>query len=299
MELRNIVHIFYKSGRTLVRATGLTGPARKLLGPAAGRFVYRRSANADGSLMVQGRKMFLAPEGSYPSPDMVVDRYEKATTDLFRQLLKPGMVVVDVGANVGYFSLLAAELVGDSGKVYAFEPEPGNNGVLRKNIDINSISNIQVEEKAVSDSSGTAEFFLSELDSGSHSLYGEAARGVREHFQVTTTTIDEFHESEGWPNVDLIKIDVEGGELGVLKGMESLMEKTPDVKLIIEYCPFLIEATGAEPSDLLDRLYSKSYQIQFIDDKKGVLPLDSEESDAITARLLKQKTYINILCSHR
>ena len=223
MELRNLVHFFYKGGRSLVRATGLTGPARKLLGPAAGRFVYSRSANADGSLMIQGRKMFLAPKGSYPSPDMIVDRYEKGTTDLFRELLKPGMVVVDVGANVGYFSLLAAELVGSSGKVYAFEPEPGNHGVLQKNIEINSLSNIQVEEMAVSDNSGVADFFLSELDSGSHSLFGDAARGIRESVQVTTTTLDAFLEAEGWPNIDLVKIDVEGAEDLVFDGARNLL----------------------------------------------------------------------------
>ena len=283
----------------MVRATGLTGPARRLLGPAAGRFIYSRSANADGSLLIQGRKMYLAPKGSYPSPDMIVDRYEKGTTELFRQLLKPGMIVVDVGANVGYFSLLSAELVGSSGKVYAFEPEPGNNGVLQKNIEINSLSNIQVEEMAVSDNSGVADLYLSELDSGSHSLFGDAARGIRKAVQVTTTTLDAFLESEGWPNVDLVKIDVEGAELGVLNGMERLMERSPDLKLIIEYCPFLIEATKAEPVGLLERLYSMSFQIQFIDDKKGVLPLDEADSGRITDRLLKQKTYINIFCSHR
>ena len=95
----------------------------------------------------------------------------------------PGMIVVDVGANVGYFSLLAAELVGSSGKVYAFEPEPGNNGILQQNIEINSLSNIQVEEMAGSDNSGVADLYLSELDSGSHSLFGDAARGIRENFK--------------------------------------------------------------------------------------------------------------------
>jgi len=241
--------------------------------------------------------MFLAPEGSYPSPDMVVDRYEPATTDLFKELLKPGMVMADVGAHVGYFSLLAAEIVGPSGKVFAFEPEPGNHGLLRKNIEVNSLPNIQAVEKAVSDRSGTTEFFLSELDSGSHSLFGKAARGIREKVQVMVTTLDDFFESEGWPNTDLIKIDVEGAELGVLHGMERLIERMPNLNLVIEYCPFLIEATGANPSDLLNRLESKSFQVQFIDDKKGVLPLDAAQLESITARLLKQKTYINILCT--
>ena len=111
---------------------------------------------------------------------MVVDKYERATTDLLKDLLHPGMIFVDVGANIGYFSLLAANLVGTEGTVYAFEPEPGNHELLRKNIELNSYSNIVMIQKAVSNKSGSAPLFLSALDSGSHSLYSEAARGVKE-----------------------------------------------------------------------------------------------------------------------
>lgn len=242
--------------------------------------------------------MFLAPKGSYASPDMVVDRYERATTELFKKLLQPGMIFVDVGANIGYFSLLAAKLVGPEGKVYAFEPEPGNHDLLRKNIELNSYSNIQAIQKAVSDKSESTLLFLSALDTGSHSLYSEAARGLQESVEITTTTIDEFLESEGWPSIDLMKIDVEGAELVVLAGMENLVKRSPNIKLVIEYCPFLIQSTGANPSDLLTKLSSMELQIQIIDDRKGPIPFDSSNLMSITDRLLKQETYINILCYH-
>jgi len=263
----------------------------------AGRLVFNSSVNATRPLLVQGHQMFLAPEGSYASPDMVVDRYERATTDLFKNLLEPGMVFVDVGANIGYFSLLAAKLVGQEGKVYAFEPEPGNHGLLRKNIEINSYSNIQAIQKAISDKTESTLLFLSALDTGSHSLYSEAARGVQESVEITTTTIDEFLESEGWPSINLMKIDVEGAELGVLAGMESLVERSPNMKLVVEYCPFLIQSTGANPSDLLTKLSSMKFLIQIIDDSKGVMPLETSDLMSITDKLLKQETYINILCS--
>lgn len=263
----------------------------------AARFVFNSSVNAGRPLLIQGHEMFLAPEGSYPSPDMVVDRYERATTDLFKQLLRPGMVFVDVGANIGYFSLLAAKLVGTEGKVYAFEPEPGNHGLLRKNIELNSYSNIQAIRKAVSNKSETTQLFLSALDSGSHSLYSEAARGVNESVQVTTTTLDSFLAAEAWPGIDLVKIDVEGAELGVLEGMESLIERSPALKLIVEYCPFLIQSTGEKPSDLLEKLASMQFNVQIIDDIKGVMPFDATDLTSITTKLLKQETYINIVCS--
>jgi len=230
---------------------------------------------------------------------MVVDRYEQATTDLFRQLLQPGMLVVDIGAHVGYFSLLAAELVGSGGTVYAFEPEPNNHALLKKNIELNSYSNIHAIRKAVSNKCGSTQLFLSALDSGSHSIYAAAARGVTGNSLVSTTTLDAFLKGQGWPSVDLVKIDVEGAELTVLEGMESLSQQSGDFNLIVEYCPFLLQSVGAKPSDLLDKLASMDFQVQFVDDKQGLLLPEEANPESITARLLKQETYINLVCTRK
>jgi len=243
--------------------------------------------------------MILAPEGRYPSPDLVVDRYEQATTKLFWQLVKPNMVVVDIGANIGYFTLLAAELVGSSGTVYAFEPEPENYALLKRNIELNSYANIQPIETAVSNESGFIQLYLSAMDNGSHSIYDTAARGVAATQTVATTTLDAFLEKEGWPKIDLVKIDVEGAETTVLAGMEQLCERSPDLNLIVEYCPALIEATGTKPSDLLDQLASMNFNVRFVDEKNGVLPPEASDPDSITKRLFKQENYINLLCSRK
>jgi FkbM family methyltransferase len=249
--------------------------------------------------MIQGHKMILAPDGRYPSPDMVVDKYEQATTNLFRQLIHPGMMVVDVGANIGYFTLLAAELVGSTGIVYAFEPEPDNYALLKKNIQLNSYTNIQPIETAVSDECGAIQLYLSAMDNGSHSIFGAAARGVATTKTVAATTLDGFLEGEGWPNIDLVKIDVEGAENRVLDGMEQLCERSPKLNLIIEYCPALIQATGANPHDLLDRLAAMKLAVRFIDEKNGVLPPEASDPTVITEKLLKQENYINLLCSRK
>ena len=243
--------------------------------------------------------MFLAPVGRYPSPDMVVDKYESTTTQLFRQLLKPGMTVIDVGANVGYFSLLAADLVGSGGTVYAFEPEPENHTLLSTNIEINSYTNIQAKQEAVSNTCGSTPFFLSELDNGSHSIYEAGARGVAARLSVNTTTLDAFVEGEGWPNIDLLKIDVEGAELTVLDGMEQLNQRNPGLTLIIEYCPSLLQAAGVPPLDLLDKLTSMNFKICFADEKKGQVLPEETNPESVTARLLRQETYMNLVCSRR
>jgi len=297
IEIHKLAYRFYSLARASARTFRVSKILRRTVGPLAGRLVFKSSANSGQPFIIQGHQMFLAPKGRYPSPDMVVDRYEQATTKLFRQLIQPGMVVVDVGANVGYFTLLAAELAGSSGTVYAFEPEPNNYALLKKNIQLNSYSNIQPIETAVSNERGSTQLYLSAMDNGSHSIYGMAARGVTETHLVATTTLDAFLEGEGWPKVDLVKIDVEGAEIRVLDGMERLCERSPDFNLIIEYCPVLINATGAKPSDLLDKLASMNLKVRFVDEKNGVMAPEAADLDLITAKLLKQETYMNLLCS--
>jgi len=261
--------------------------------------VYNSSTHSGQPFTIQGHKMFLAPKGRYPSPDMVMDRYEMATTKLFRQIIKPGMVVVDIGANIGYFTLLAAELVGSSGRVLAFEPESENYSLLQTNIQLNTFSNIRPIEAAVSNESGSTQLFLSAMDNGSHSIYGAAARGVSGSRSVATTTLDTYLEMEGWPNVDLVKIDVEGAETKVLDGMQSLCDRSHDLNLIIEYCPALIRAAGDNPSGLLEKLGSMNLNVQFVDEESGVLTPEDSDPTLITSKLLKQESYMNLLCSRR
>lgn len=297
LEPYKLAYRTYAVARAVARAAGINGVLRRSLGRLAGRSVFTLSANTDRPINIQGHKMFLASPGRYPSPDMLMDKYEEATTRVFRQLLRPGMVVVDVGANVGYFSLLAADQVGPTGTVYALEPEPLNHTLLRKNIDLNAYSNIQAVQKAVSNTSGSTQLFLSALDSGSHSIYQAAARGVMGKLSVASTTLDDFVEALGWPSVDLVKIDVEGAELAVLEGMQSLFQRSSGLTLILEFCPFLLQSAGVNPSDLLDKLTSLDFKTQFIDEKKGVLPPDAVDPSTITAKLLKQETYMNLVCS--
>jgi len=264
-----------------------------------GRFLFKISDNSETPLLIQGHKMYLAPAGRYPSPDMIHDRYESATTQLFKQLLKPGMTVIDVGANVGYFSLLAADLVGTNGKVYAFEPEPENYNLLLTNIQINSYGNIETRAEAVSNTCGSIKLFLSELDNGSHSINEAGARGVAATLSVKTTTLDAFLEGEGWPAVNLLKIDVEGAELMVLEGMKHFGQKSDGIKLVIEYCPFLIKAAGAQPLDLLQKIISMGFQIRFVDEKNGGMLSEDADLESVTSGLLRQETYMNLLCSRK
>jgi FkbM family methyltransferase len=240
--------------------------------------------------------MYLASPGSYPPVDMAMGRYEPGTTRLFQEVVKPGTVVIDVGAHVGYYALLAARQVGPQGKVYAFEPEPANYALLLKNIELNGYGNIVAAGEAVSNRVGPATLFLTRLDSGRHSTYhhGLPEKGS---VAVETTTLDAFLEAEGWPKVDLVKVDVEGAEWDVLEGMEQLLRKSEGLKLILEFNPFLLQSAGVDPFRFLERPASWRFKVYCIDEGRGLLPLDQVGVSSLVERLLARQSSVNLLCS--
>jgi len=149
--------------------------------------------------------------------------YEMNKRQAFEREIKPGAVVFDIGANVGFFSLLAAVLAGIKGKVYAFEPLPRNVLFLRKHAALNQLDTIEVFEAAVSDHSGEATF-----DQGASTAMGHLADSGE--LKVKMVCLDDML-SEGKINPpDFIKVDVEGAEFLALSGAR---------KLLAEYHPIL------------------------------------------------------------
>lgn len=136
-----------------------------------------------------------------------------------------GGVVYDVGANLGFFSMLAARLVGPDGRVYAFEPAPENAEAIGRNAELNLLGNITVIPKAVSARAGTARLQIVDDQSWSRlEEYGEHP-GTERVLEVETVTIDALVDAGELPPPALVKIDVEGAELGVLEGMGSTIER--------------------------------------------------------------------------
>lgn len=123
---------------------------------------------------IQGSKMHLNILEENPVMRKTFQAYalnrihEEATTNLFKKIVKEGDVVIDLGANIGYFALLAAKLVGPTGKVFAFEPEPQNFSYLKKNVELNNYTNVMIEQKAVSNYNRRTKLFICPYDSGHH-----------------------------------------------------------------------------------------------------------------------------------
>jgi FkbM family methyltransferase len=279
-----------------VRTLRLTNVVRRLLGPIAERLIWRISSDPEDIFVVQGHKMILATGDGRPVVGMVADVYEETTSRLFHRLLKPEMMVVDIGAHVGYFTLIAAKQVGPAGKVLAFEPDADNHAALLKNIAMNDYQNITVAQKAVSEQEGSAQLHLTQTGSGRHSMFhhGLPERGS---VDIETTTLDATLKELGWPHVDLIKIDVEGAEVSVLSGMAQLLENQTDLKLVVEFMPELLHNAGVTPQQFFDKLTSLDPEIYFIDEANGIVPIAVGDGSSLVSRLLAAEISGNLLCT--
>lgn len=166
---------------------------------------------------------------------------------LLRLLVRPGMQVVDVGANVGLYSLLLGRLVGERGCVYSFEPEPHLCATLRENCGSNGMTNLIPFEYAAGPSNARARFHRSTFNSGDNCL--EDGPPDTATLEVTVVRIDDILPEK---RIDFVKIDVQGHELGALVGMERLLSLNPDVRVFFEFWPEGLRRAGDSPESLLD-----------------------------------------------
>lgn len=216
--------------------------------------------------------------------------YEPQTTKLLLKVITKGMTVVDVGAHIGYFTLLASALVGEHGMVYAFEPDPIWRGVLETNISLNRIRNVMVVPKAASNIEDSVLLF-SDRRGGASSLHHRklGAVGVR----VRSTTLDSILSSQN-RSVDVIKIDAEGSEVAVLQGMPEISARNPNLRLIIEFYPRLLIESGANPSlffETLQFLGFKRYYV--IRDKVTLVDLPRDLQNFVRS---VGRGWVNLLC---
>lgn len=182
--------------------------------------------------------------------------YEPHITSLFHKLLRPGMTVLDVGTNAGWYTLLSARAVGPSGRVLSFEPEPSNYAALTENVTLNGFRNVTTYDVALFDQEDVRPLSISSTASAWHSMVLPVGDST---VQVRTTRLDTLLASSPLGKVDLLKIDVEGAEPNVLLGAPETVEKTDH--LVIEWNP----QVWTDRQDLLDRLFDRFrvFQIRY------------------------------------
>jgi FkbM family methyltransferase len=184
---------------------------------------------------------------------------EPAVQSVLEKHLRPGMIVYDLGANIGLFSLLAARLVGDSGRVFSFEPDPEIAARLRRNVARNNFANINVVEAGVWSATGNLNFVAADSSSPDRGIGKFAAAGERVNTNGTPTpcvSLDDFIHTA--PPPDAIKCDIEGAEVEAFRGAETIL-KTSRPWII---CEMHSEAIGQAVRNQLQRF---AYTFEAVD----------------------------------
>jgi FkbM family methyltransferase len=265
-------------------------------GRTAARFVYLRRTTP---FLVDGHRIFLsgnnAPSLLFVNSVLHGD-YEPETKSLLTNLIRPGMIVFDVGAHVGHYTLLAARLVGPTGHVYAFEPEPDNYSLLTRNVALNGYANVTCTPKAVSNCSGSLTLYVNPQGNDRHSIVNDARSPVRlVERDVPTITLDEFVSTMGIPGVDVIKMDIEGAEPLALAGMAELLRSKAGLKLVMELAPQILRAGGTDPVEFLLSLRAMGFTLTPVEADVPPFGVEAQSLAALMADIEKRGA-INVLC---
>ena len=227
--------------------------------------------------------------------------YEPYESKLLIGLLRPGDVAVDVGAMIGYYTVIFAKHVQAQGRVYAFEPDPENFALLESNVAMNGYGHVRCHNALVGAVAGRGGLWRSHANRGDHHAFPGVGPGVgdgngRESIQVDVVRLDDVVTEP----VDLVKIDVQGYEPFVLAGMRGVIERSDELAMLVEFCPALLIQAGTDPAAFLGDLRALGFSLYEIDDEAGVVRgVDLPE---LIARVRPEfgdssEGYTNLLCA--
>ncbi len=230
MKKLNIKNKFFKSSIKLIGNKGL---GNNSVGRFAKKYLIENCKT--NQISINGYKMFLDENDIM---QMSLFDYEPIETEIVKSNVKKNDVVVDVGANIGYYTLLMAK---NDALVHSYEPEPNNFNLLEKNVIFNNFSsNVKLYNKAVSDFYGYSKLILSDYSTGQHRL---------DYNRFGTQSVDVEVVKIELDKIDFAKIDVEGVEFNVLKGMKNLPNK-----MLIEFNTVNLQESGTNYNDFLNFL---------------------------------------------
>jgi len=258
-------------------------PFRKILKQIESSFI-------ESSVKLQDHTMFLDQNDNLGLSINPV--YGESDTKIVKQIIKPGDVVLDIGANIGYFTLIFAKLVENSGKVFSFEPESKNFKILKKNIEVNGYSNVVLEQKIVSNNDGQTTLYISDK-AGSHRIH--QPDNYVESIDIDCISLDNYAQRNSIKKIDFIKIDVEGAEFNVLQGLQKIINSNKNITLLVEFSPNQIKSCGIKPTTMIDFLKENNFKIYFTQIQNNQTQL-LEFEKIYTLKNYENKT-INLLCS--
>lgn len=282
-QLRLIVSSFESAGATALEALGRQGDALSRLERHISQQIAEVSRRVYSPVLLgesENNVLVTEVEGfivGVPSEEWRVAAHfafrgvlEPGLTTVFKHIVRPGMIVVDVGANIGMYTLLGARLLEGRGKVHSFEPTPRISAILRNNVQVNGFLEsgiIEFHESAVTDERGSARLVVFPKDSGHNTLFWDSD-GV-EAIRVPTISLDEALKHES--HVDIVKIDAEGAEPKIIRGMRETILRNPSIRIALEFAPSHLMRAGVNPTEFLSELQGLGFEITLIDDQTGEL----------------------------
>ena len=230
-------------------------------------------------------------------PDQIQSRiyffgiWEPEISDYIAKNLAAGDCFIDVGANVGYFSLLFARLVGPTGRVFALEPDPRNFDLLRRNIERNGYSNVTAVPVALSRESGRQKFSRSPHNFADHCL-GDGL-GQREKIEVEVVRLDDLFPGPA-KRVNLLKLDIQGAEFAAIDGAREVLRANPDIVLLTEFWPDGMRRFGDDPEKYLETLRALGFSLRLVGGRSRpeLRPIDHLED---LFKLCEGERFVNLL----
>ncbi len=243
---------------------------------------------------VHGSKMHLRAIDVVSLSIALTGAWEPFETKLVTKVVRRGNVAVDVGAHIGYYTLLLSRLVGETGQVYAFEPDSSAFSILEKNVQVNGYRNIVLYRKAVAAEAGRAlldGWVLRNPEQAGKTSGNKACQ------EVEAVRLDDYLERIG-ERIDFLKLDIEGQEYNALQGARKIIESNPDVIVLSEFHPDRLSEYGVKPKAYIDFLMEKGFTISGVSASTGelvriVFPEDPNLYSAIA------RNYPNLFCSRR
>ena len=213
-------------------------------------------------------------------------------------MLNKGDVVIDVGANIVYYTLMMAQRVGPTGRVYAFEPDPTNRAILTKNVQENHLDNVIISASAIGKTAGPAQLYLSEENYGDHRLFADSDENTqRKQLPIQTDTLDHVFMVElPQQRINLIKSDTQGFEPYVIQGAENVLQQHKPT-LFFEYWPYGYRHSRADENhmnDFLRRIYG---EIFIVDDSKRQFYAVDEAHIKEFCTQFNNTMHCNLMCS--
>lgn len=241
-------------------------------------------------LNYRGLQLALNPLDPVVSGALRFGLYENGEVRFFERILRPGQTVVDVGANIGLYTALAARAVGSAGRVIALEPEPETYGFLQQTIAANGFSNVEPHRIAASANPGSARLYRNPDNRGDSRLYDDPL--LRDSVAIETTTLDAILDSRP---VDLLKIDAQGAEGLILAGAAAMFESSPNLTIVMEFWPYGLERTGYDARTILDQLAARNFRLW---EATGQPLRTPHDFDVLISRL-QGRRYTNLIATRR